>query len=182
MKRLLRRWLPAAAGESRPGDWRALRLIPPDQPLPYSWVLTGRLAVGPMPAGAAHWRQLEAAGLQARFSCCYPEEEGPVPTPPHWRSDRLPLPDHRSQEALDPARLAAALERAQGLLQDSAPLYLHCLAGVERSPLLAVGLTARERDLSLFEALDWVRRCHPAAQPLVAHLEVLERLLTVPRS
>ena len=130
-----------------------------------------------MPSSTAHWRQLEDAGLRARFSCCYPEEEGLVPLPPHWLSDAVPLPDHRLQEPLDPAVLIAALEHSQRLLHQGAPLYLHCMAGIERSPLVAVGLTARERHLSLFDALDWVRRCHPAAQPIVAHLELLERIL-----
>jgi hypothetical protein len=180
MRRLLRRLLPLSDGEGPPGQDSAPRppsLIPPEWPLPYSWVLTNRLAVGPMPAGEAHWQQLEQAGLQSRFSCCYPHEEGAAPVPPHWLSAGVPLPDHRRQEPLDAARLAAALERAQQLLDQGRPVYLHCMAGIERSPLIAVGLTARARNLSLFDALDWVRRCHPAALPIVSHLELLERLL-----
>lgn len=154
-----------------------LGLIPPDLPLPYSWVLTQQLAVGPMPSSASHWQQLEAAGLRTRFSCCYPYEQSPVSLPAHWRSDQASLPDHRRQERLDPERLAAALDRAQRLMLDAPPLYLHCLAGIERSPLLAVGLTARQRNLSLLEALDWVRRCHPAARPIYSHLHLLEQVL-----
>lgn len=180
MRGLLRRLLPPSAGQGRSADNReprSLSLIPPDRPLPYSWVLTNRLAVGPMPAGEAHWQQLEQAGLRARFSCCYPNEEGPAPVPPHWLSEGVPLPDHRRQETLDRARLALALESAQRLLDQGLPLYLHCMAGIERSPLIAVGLTARARNLSLFDALDWVRRCHPVALPIVAHLELLEQLL-----
>lgn len=180
MRRLLRRLLPHSALEASPADSpapRSLALIPPDLPLPYSWVLTGRLAVGPMPAGEAHWQQLEQAGLRARFSCCYPHEEGPAPVPPHWVSGGVPMPDHRSQEPLEPERLASALAAAERLLHQGAPLYVHCLAGIERSPLIAVGLAARARHLPLFDALDWVRRCHPAALPLVTHLELLERLL-----
>ena len=95
----------------------------------------------------------------------------------HWLSEGMPLPDHRRQEPLEQAHLAAALDRARRLLQQGSPLYLHCMAGIERSPLIAVGLTARERNLSLFDALDWVRRCHPIALPMVEHLELLERLL-----
>jgi hypothetical protein len=180
MRRLLRRLLPTSDREGREGDSREPRLlplIPPDRPLPYSWVLTNRLALGPMPGGEAHWQQLEQAGLRARFSCCYPHEEGPSPVPSHWLSAGVPLPDHRRQEPLDEARLTEALDRAQLLLNQGEPLYLHCLAGIERSPLIAVGLTARERNLSLFDALDWVRRCHPVAMPLVNHLELLDRLL-----
>jgi len=180
MRRLLRRLLPPSERKVEPQEDREpqpLRLIPADRPLPYSWVLTNRLAVGPMPAGEAHWQQLEQAGLRARFSCCYPQEEGQAAVPEHWLSEAVPLPDHRRQEALDAERLALALERARQLLQQGQPLYLHCLAGIERSPLIAIGLTARERNLSLFDALDWVRRCHPVAKPIVSHLELLERLL-----
>ena len=97
--------------------------------------------------------------------------------PPHWRSEQAPLPDHRGQEPLDLDRLAAALDRAQRLLQQAPPLYLHCMAGIERSPLIAVGLTARERNLPVLEALDWVRRCHPASLPIFEHLELLARVL-----
>lgn len=153
-------------------------LIPPDRPLPYSWILSRRLAVGPMPSSPAHWQQLEDAGLFARFSCCYPNEQGPAAVPAHWVSDGLPLPDHRRQERLELATLVKVLKRVEGLLSEGSPLYLHCLAGIERSPLVAVGLTALERDLSLFDALDWVRRCHPPAKPIVSHLELLEQLLS----
>jgi hypothetical protein len=180
MRRLLRRLVSPWDRAGRPnarGDSRPIPLIPPDRPLPYSWVLTNRLAVGPMPSSQAHWQQLEQAGLRSRFSCCYSEEEGLAPAPPHWLSESVPLPDHRRQEPLDRARLQLALERARQLLCQSGPLYLHCMAGIERSPLIAVGLTARERHLSLFDALDWVRRCHPAAKPIVSHLELLEQVL-----
>lgn len=174
MHRLLRRVL-APGPAARPAG--SFTFIPADRPLPYSWILTGRLALGPMPAGAAHWQQLEQAGLRARFSCCYPHEEPSSALPAHWLSDGVSLPDHRLQEPLELQRLAEALDRAHQLLRHGPPVYLHCKAGIERSPLIAVGLTARERRLSLFDALDWVRRCHPAAVPIVAHLELLEQLL-----
>ncbi len=178
IRRLLRRLITPPDPEPPSDSPRSIRLIPPDRPLPYSWVLTGRLAVGPMPSSASHWQQLEQAGLRARFSCCYPQEQGPVPPPPQWRSDGVPLPDHRQQEPLTHQLLVEAIVRAERLLQTGDPVYLHCMAGIERSPLLAVALTARLRDLSLFDALDWVRRCHPPAMPLVSHLELLEQLMT----
>ncbi len=152
-------------------------LLRSDLPIAYSWVLTNRLAIGPMPTSEAHWQQLEQAGFRQRFSCCYPEEERLAPPPPHWGNTGLALPDHRQQEELRPERLADALAAAQASLSAGSPLYLHCLAGRERSPLLAVGITARLRDLDLFAALDWVRRCHPPALPIYGHLELLERVL-----
>lgn len=174
----LRTLLTPLAGRAASSASVASQLVPPDQPLPYSWVLTNTLAVGPLPSSEAHWQQLDAVGLRSRFSCCYPvEQAGLPPPPPHWSSGGSPLPDHREQEPLQAQQLALALEAAEQMMERSAPLYLHCLAGMQRSPLLAVGLAARQRNMPLLMALDWVRRCHPAATPLYSHLEVLEQVL-----
>ena len=151
--------------------------FPSGQPLPYSWILTNQLAIGPMPANTLHWQQLEEAGLRGRFSCCYPQEEGLAPIPQGWQSARVSIPDHRQQEGLKPERLLMALSTAEALLDEGAPVYLHCLAGIERSPLIAVGLTARRRKIDIYAALEWVRRCHPAALPIYDHLELLEQVL-----
>ncbi len=156
------------------------RPLPPmaDRSLPCSWVLNGQLAIGPMPRTARHWHQLEEAGIRSRFSCCYPEEESALIVPADWSSDRVSLPDHRQQEPLRQERLALALARAEALVNQAAPIYLHCMAGYERSPLLAVGLTARLRGIDPLAALAWVRRCHPMAMPIYEHLVMLEILLS----
>jgi hypothetical protein len=146
-------------------------------PLPYSWILSNELAIGPMPRHPNHWLQLEQAGFRSRFSCCYAEEELNNPIPSQWRSTSVSLPDHRQQEELTATRLVEALEHAQDLLKTEKPVYLHCFAGRERSALMAVGLTALTRKMDVFEALDWVRRCHPAATPIYEHLDVLDRVL-----
>lgn len=148
-------------------------------PLPYSWILTKSLAIGPMPRQPSQWVQLEQAGFRSRFSCCYPEEEQFSPIPDHWQSLSQALPDHRNQEELTSERLSEALNLARGLLHSSAPVYLHCFAGRERSPLIGVGLTALERQIDVFAALDWVRRCHPAATPIYEQLDLLDQLLRV---
>lgn len=166
----------AVAGE-RPAPAGSPTAEPPAPPLPYSWILTNELAIGPMPAVAAHWRQLEEAGFRSRFSCCYSEEEAFSPVPPHWRSDSLALPDHRQQEPLRPDRLLAAIDAAEALIREHSPLYLHCFAGRERSSIVAIGLTARRRSIDVFAALDWVRRCHPPAAPIYEQLDILEQLL-----
>ena len=146
-------------------------------PLPYSWILSNRLAIGPMPRQAFQWEQLEQAGFRSRFSCCYPEEEQFSPIPDHWQIRSLALPDHRNQEELKAEKLLEALDLARGLLNSGSPVYLHCFAGRERSPLIGVGLTALERQIDVFAALDWVRRCHPAATPIYEQLDLLDRLL-----
>lgn len=76
------------------------------------------------------------------------------------------------------ARLTLALIRAETLISQAAPVYLHCMAGCERSPLLAVGLAAKLRGIDVLEALAWVRRCHPIAMPNYTHLAMMEALMT----
>ncbi|MEB3266348.1 MAG: hypothetical protein VKN13_07030 [Cyanobacteriota bacterium] len=146
--------------------------------LPVHWILANRLAVGPMPQHDRQWQQLEELGFRARFSCCYAEEQQPHPAPPpHWGSFGVALPDHRRQEPLVQDRLDQAISEAIQAMDDQGPLFLHCLAGRERSPLVAIGVTARCRGLDVYGALDWVRKCHPSASPLFDQLEQLEQLL-----
>jgi hypothetical protein len=168
----LRRLLRSGQGFTRPDPSLQLRH------LTFSWVLTDQLAIGPMPRSEMHWRQLEAAGFKSRFSCCYPGEEAGLILPAGWQSDGVALPDHREQEPMQEARLALALSRAEALMLQAPPMYLHCLAGRERSPLLAVGLTTRRRQVDTLAALDWVRRCHPMAMPIVSHLVLLEAMVS----
>ena len=171
-RRILRRHLKSQTDQQAANE---PEVIPP---LPYSWILSNQLAIGPMPRASSHWHQLELAGFQSRFSCCYAEEELAAPSLPEgWRSAGISLPDHREQEALEADRLILAIRSAELLLQQNSPTYLHCLAGRERSSLMAVALTARCRQLDIFEALDWVRRCHPAAMPIYGHLELLDQVL-----
>jgi protein-tyrosine phosphatase len=130
-----------------------------------------------MPRTDAHWLQLQEAGFRSRFSCCYPQEEIFAAMPTDWLGRSVPLPDHRAQETMQPSALEEALLDSEELITIGAPLYLHCFAGRERSSLVAVGLTARQRNVDVFTALDWVRRCHPISSPIYEHLVILEDVL-----
>ena len=147
------------------------------QPLSYSWILNHQLAIGPMPRRSFQWKQLEDVGFKTRFSCCYPHENVFAPIPSDWSSANIPLPDHRKQELLDYDRLMLALRTAEQLVLTSSPVYLHCFAGQERSSLLAVGLTAKFKNIDVLSALEWVRRCHPISAPSYEYLEMLEKIL-----
>ena len=144
--------------------------------LPYSWVISGALAIGPVPRTEAHWQQLEAAGFRSRFSCCYPSEEL-CAAPPQWSQARVSLPDHRRQEDLLPDRLWQAVEQAEALVRSHPATYLHCMAGLERSPLVATGVLALHRKIHVLEALELMRLCHPRAVPIYSDLDILEMVM-----
>jgi len=147
------------------------------RPLLYSWIQSGKFAIGPMPQTAEQWLQLEQVGFRSRFSCCYPEEEIFAAAPSSWLCDRVSLPDHRRQESMKLEQLAMALLQAEAVIESQPATYLHCFAGRERSPLIAVGLVSRSQGVDVLTALDRVRLCHPAASPIFSDLDLLERLL-----
>jgi len=146
--------------------------------LSYSWILTGKLAIGPMPKYLVDWHLLENNGIKKRFSCCYPEENIFTPIPPDWISKEISLPDHRKQEELKTSTLILILREAINLiLNDEKPIYLHCFAGQERSSLVAIGIVSLLEGKDLFDSLAYVRQCYPKARPLYDHLDILEQAL-----
>lgn len=148
-------------------------------PRPFSWLRTRRLAIGGFPQQEGHWQALDAAGFRQVFSCCDPAE-GPWQPPDHWRHEAVVLPDHRQSTPPSKEQLQEALDRLEAMFSgpDADPLYLHCWAGMERSPLLAVGLLCRIEPLPFFDALAQLRNLHPPARPITAHLVVLEDVLS----
>lgn len=146
----------------------------------YSWIITGKLAIGPMPRSIEDWELLEKSGIKKRFSCCYAEEHIFAPLPEGWKSSGVCLPDHRAQEHLTVDNLVFALKKAINFIdKDNNPVYLHCFAGQERSALLATGIVSLTENKDLFESLAWVRQCYPQARPLYEHLDILERALLI---
>ena len=141
-----------------------------------SWLRTGRLIIGAWPRGESHWQSLAGQGVRSVFSCCDPQE-GPWQPPAGWQQARITLPDHRNPGAMDPAALDQAITTALQLYRQAPALYLHCWAGMERSPLVAVGLLCRAESLSIFDALAQVRTLHPPSRPITRHLVMLEDLL-----
>ena len=155
---------------------RDLRDVEPA--LSFNWILTNKLAIGPMPRTNFHWEQLESEGFQNRFSCCYPYEHIFSPIPITWKSREVSLPDHRNQNPLEKELLITALTQAKEMLEDNlSPLYLHCFAGQERSALMAIGLVCLIEKKNLFDSLSFVRQCHKKAKPLYSHLDLLEQIL-----
>lgn len=150
--------------------------LPPGLPFRPSWVLRGRLALGMAPREPAHLLHLEQIGIAAVLSLCAPNE---APAPPamdtRFLCRRLVLPDHRSGRDPTPVELEAALALLTELWPQG-PVYVHCVAGVERSPLVCLAWLMRERQLSLLSALDYLMAVHPITSPLPGQLACLRRL------
>jgi len=145
--------------------------------LPLSWVLEQRLAIGPMPKKS--WALgLQGQGIRVVLSLC-DEAEGKLPKAiaQQFRCIRVPLPDSRYRRSLALDELEEAVDLIHWHLQKQQPVYLHCLAGIERSPLVAIAYLCRYRAMDLLDAVGWLSHVHGRSRPLPAQLQVVRDYL-----
>ncbi len=138
------------------------------------WVLQGELALGPAPRHERHLRQLEAEGVRAVLSLCA-VAEWPLPAAlaDRFLWSRQVLPDHRSGRLPTEAELEGALLELARLQQQEGAVFVHCVASMERSPLLCIAWLMRSRRLNRLQALDYLMQLHPGTNPLPGQLALL---------
>ena len=145
---------------------------------PISWVLVQDLALGPAPVAVRHLNRLEAEGITAVLSLCSTDEKAAPPDlEERFNCRRLVLPDHRNQGTLSIGQLEQALA-ILAELRSHGPVFVHCVAAIERSPLVCLAWLMREHGLSRQNALDYLLQVHPGTGPSAAHLMLLNQLNT----
>ncbi|MBE9033272.1 dual specificity protein phosphatase family protein [filamentous cyanobacterium LEGE 11480] len=124
----------------------------------FRWIVDRQLAVGPIP-DATLQQQLIDAGFKSILTLCS-ETEGKIdqqiPNQFNWR--RLVLPDSHYAELLQAAQLKQAVEFVAQSITQQPPIYVHCLAGMERSPSVCVAYLCLHQGMEVWEALNWVKQ------------------------
>ena len=138
------------------------------------WVLIDELAIGPAPRAERHILRLQDAGLRAVLSLCSREEAPPPPSiEEHFACSRLELPDHRSGRLPEPTELLEALTLLGQLHHNHGSVFVHCVAAMERSPLVCLAWLVQRHQLSPEAALDYLMQVHPGTNPLPGQLALL---------
>ena len=140
-------------------------------------MLVDELAIGPAPREPRHLERLADGGIQAVFSLCGQEE---APPPPdlgrRFAHQRLVLPDHRSGRPPQGDELQAALQQLHRLHEQHGAVFVHCVAAMERSPLLCLAWLVQQHHLTPARALDYLMQVHPGTNPLPKQLALLQEL------
>ena len=140
------------------------------------WVLVDELAIGPAPRAERHLDRLREAGIRCIFSLCSPEEaKPPAGLNDGFLTRRFVLPDHRSDRLPTLDELKTALEQLAEL-QKHGPIFVHCVAAMERSPLVCLAWLVRHHRMSPERALDYLMQQHPGTNPLPGQLKLLKGL------
>lgn len=149
--------------------------------LDFDWVIRGRLALGSAPHSSDHLFQLQEAGVRSILSLCGSSEAPPPPgLEALFHCRRVVLADHRSSLSNTAAELLCAVQTLEQLEAELAPVYVHCVASVERSPLVCIAWLMRQRHLSRLQALDYIMAIHPLSSPLTSQLQLLEAISQEP--
>ena len=144
------------------------------------WVLVDELAVGPAPRDPLHISLLIDAEVKTILSLSSEQEAPPPPQlSESFPSARLVLPDHRAGRLPELSELHAALDLIEQLHQQHGAVFVHCSAGMERSPLLCMAWLVQRYDLTPERSLDYLMQVHPGTNPLANQLSLLNQITPI---
>jgi atypical dual specificity phosphatase len=150
---------------------------PRDESIKYRWIINQQLAVGPIP-NATIYQQLKAANFKAVLSLCA-ETEGdlPIEVTQDFRWHRLALPDSHYEESMPVEQLAQAVAIVHSAISQNMPIYVHCLAGMERSPTVCTAYLCLHKNMEVWEALNWVKQSNSRTSLNSSQVQVLQALV-----
>lgn len=136
-------------------------------------VIPNTLAVGPAPR-PGQLGALARAGVTAILSL-QEELEAAPPAPLGGRLAwaRVPLADGHAGGSLRLDQLRAAVAQIRRWRDEGQMVYVHCYAGIGRSPTVCAAYLIAHEGLGLGEALARVKRARPVASPTVQQLLIL---------
>jgi atypical dual specificity phosphatase len=148
-----------------------------------SWILPQELAVGSFPKNAASAAKLQAMGVTA-ILCLNEEAELAVPAEvsSQFLWHRIAIPDGYTGGIPDPDHFAAALEILTAWRQTGQIMYVHCMAGIGRSPSVCAAYLVHQKRLPLPEAIQFVKNCHAVADPDPYQIRVMQKFFDAQNS
>ncbi|MGF1574414.1 MAG: dual specificity protein phosphatase family protein [Cyanophyceae cyanobacterium] len=148
--------------------------------LQLDWVIPNKLAVGRFPQ-SHDLDTLLRHNIQVVVTLAYPDEcRLPPGLDEQFRHGFVSMPDSHYPEPIPPTQLVRATKVIHRSLTNHMPVYVHCRAGVERSPLVCIAYLCFYRKVPLGEALRWVKQVHLAAMPTTKQIQVVEYCLKQP--
>ena len=142
----------------------------------FRWVLVNELAIGTAPLTNEHILKLKREGISSILTLCSENEVKLVDKlEEFFNYKRFILPDHKSGRDPTLTELKTSLELLSSL-KALGPTFVHCLAAIERSPLICIGWLIKEKNLSAQQALEYMTQINPGTNPLPSQFNVLKSL------
>ena len=136
------------------------------------WVLINELAIGKLPTIENDLIYLKGKGIKSILSLCNKDEIVEIENLNNFKYKVVVLPDHKTGKLPSIKDLRHALQELKKLMAFG-PTFVHCVASVERSPLLCMCYLVNEKNLTPLESLEYLMQVHPRTNPLASQLELL---------
>lgn len=144
---------------------------------PIDWILPGQIAVGRLP-GASDSESLKRSGVRAVLALCSASEGAwPADLSQHFHCHRIVIPDSHYAKPLMTHHISMAVDHLNTCIEHRLPVFVHCLAGIERSPTICTAYLCRYHKYTLWESLNWVKQVHPDSLPSELQLQVIQDYL-----
>lgn len=141
-----------------------------------NWVLIDEIAIGPCPRNNNDLNQIKSMGIKNILSLCSEEEsQMSLEINKGFQYERIVLPDHKKGRVPKVSELMKVLKCLK-ILKLNGPVFVHCVASVERSPLVCIAWLVLELNLSTNEAIEYMMEVHPPTNPLSEQLEIIRKL------
>lgn len=145
-----------------------------DRTFTINWILINELAVGSPPINLSHLNELNKKGIKSILSLCSEKEAKIVSN--GFQHKRYILPDHSYGISPTKTQVLDVLILIEELKKNG-PIFLHCKAGVERSPIICLAWLLKHMNLSLDNALEYLKEVHPKTNILPEQLDSIRFLL-----
>ena len=144
-----------------------------NQKFNFTWILIEELAIGQAPKSLDNLLLIKAKGIKSIFSLCEINEAPNLKEINElFNYERYPLPDHRQNKYPTIDQILYVLKQIKSMMLKG-PVYVHCIAAMERSPLICLAWLMREKGLNLEQSLDYMMQTHNNTNPLGGQLAIL---------
>tara|TARA_A100001388_G_C28731864_1_gene481907 strand:+ start:816 stop:1259 length:444 start_codon:yes stop_codon:yes gene_type:complete len=140
------------------------------------WILNNELAIGPAPKKLSHFEYLKKQNIKSIVNLCT-INEAPIleGVEEAFQFKRFTLPDHKVDQEILLSEIHEIISIID-IFSDSGPVFVHCFAAVERSPLICMAWLVVKHKLSPQRALDYLMQVHPRTNPLPSQFKLLSEL------
>ena len=140
------------------------------------WVLNNELAIGPAPKKLSHFEYLKQKNIKSIINLCT-REEAPIldGVEENFNFKRFTLPDHKVDKEILISDIKEIISIIK-IFKEKGPVFVHCFAAVERSPLICMSWLVVNHKLSPQRALDYLMQVHPRTNPLPSQFKLLSQL------
>ncbi len=141
-----------------------------------NWVLNNELAIGPAPLNEIDFKILKEENIKSILNLCSQEE---APIIERVKNDfcykRYTLPDHKVNKSISILEIEQIITIIESL-KEKGPLFVHCFAARERSPIICMSWLVAKHKLSPQRALDYLMEVNPRTNPLPSQLKLLKKI------